>query len=100
LPLVAVKQVSIRAEPVDVRDHTRVFERDDCIVDEEASGMRGVENVMVRIFRTGTIEIGGRERASVEWHGIDWGTLLSRTFNSRFVFNDFEGDISGCFRLP
>ena len=33
--------------------------------------MRGVENVMVRIFRTGTIEVRGREGASVERHGVD-----------------------------
>ena len=62
--------------------------------------MRGVENVMVRIFRTGTIEIRGREGTSVEWHGVNWGTLLPRTFNACFIFNDFEGNIGGCLRLP
>jgi hypothetical protein len=62
--------------------------------------VRGVENVGVHILRTRAVKVGGRERTGVEWHGIDWGTLLSRTFNSCLVFNDLERYISGCFRLP
>jgi hypothetical protein len=100
LPLVSIKQVGVRTEPVDISDHTRVFKGDDCVVDEEASGMRGVENVMVRIFRTGTIEVRGRERASVERHGVNWGTLLPRTFNACLVFDNFKGDVAGSLCLP
>ena len=61
--------------------------------------MRGVENVVVCIFRTRTIEIRGREGASVERHGVNWGTLFPCTFNTCFIFNDFEGNIGGCLRL-
>ena len=62
--------------------------------------MRGVENVVVCILRTRAVKVGGRERTGMERHGINWGTLLSRTFDPRLVFNDFERDVSGCFRLP
>ena len=61
--------------------------------------MRGVENVMVRIFRTRTVVVWGGERASVEWHRIDRSTFLPSTFKTSLVFNSFEGNVGGGFRL-
>ena len=62
--------------------------------------MRGVEDVVVRVFRTRAVKVGGRERMGMEWHRVNWGTFLSCTLNSCLVFNDLERHVSGCFRLP
>ena len=87
-------------EPVDVRNHTRVFEGDDCVINKEVGSVRGVEDMVVCVLRTRAVKVGGRGRTGMEWHGINWGTLLSRTFDPRLVFNDFERDVSSRFRLP
>jgi hypothetical protein len=100
LPLVSIEQVGVRAQPVHISNYTRVFKGNDCIIDEEASSMRGVENVMVCVFGTGAIKVGGRERTGVEWHGVNWGTLLSRTFNTRLILHYLEGNVGSCFCLP
>ena len=62
--------------------------------------MRGVENVMVHVLRTRAGVVRGREGASVEWHGVNWSTLLSCTFNTYFILYHLEGDVGSRFCLP
>ena len=100
MPFVTVKQVSVRAQPIDVSDHTRVFKGDDCIVNKEAGSVRGVEDMVVCVLRTSASEVRRGEGAGMKWHRVNWGTLFSYTFNTCLIFNNFEGDVGGCLCLP
>jgi hypothetical protein len=66
LPLATLCLVDVRAVPMDVSDDTRVLEVSKGVINEGAGSVRGMKNVVVRIFRTRTIEIGGGERTCVE----------------------------------
>jgi hypothetical protein len=76
-PLEPFKLVNIGAVPMDVSYDSRVSKIDDSVVNALKCCVGGVEDAVIRIFRTRTSEIGGREGASVEGHGVDRSVLLS-----------------------
>jgi hypothetical protein len=95
LPLAALSLVDIRAVPMDVSNDARVLEVSKSLVDEGANSVGGVEDVVVRIFRTGAVEIGGREGACVKREGIDDTAFLASAHESGLVSNRLIGDILG-----
>jgi hypothetical protein len=88
--------VNIRAVPVDVSNDARVLEVGKGVVDEGASSVGRMENVVVCIFRTGMVKVGRREGTCMEREGIDNTTFLASTHKSglvsyRLVCNVFGG---------
>jgi hypothetical protein len=66
LPLATLHLVDVRAVPMDISDDTRVLEVSKGVINEGVGSVRGMKNVVVHIFRTRTIEIGGGERMCME----------------------------------
>jgi hypothetical protein len=66
LPLAILHLIDVRPVPMDVSNDARVLKVSKCVVNKGASSVGGMEDVMVRVFRTRAIEIRGGERTHVE----------------------------------
>jgi hypothetical protein len=93
LPLAALSLIDVRAVPMDVSDNARVLEVSKGVVNEGASGVGGVEDVVVRIFRTRAIKVGGGKRTCVEGERVDNTAFLASTHESGLISNWLVGDV-------
>jgi hypothetical protein len=95
LPLAALGMVDVQAIPMDVSNDARIFEISKGLINEGAGDVGRVENVMVRVFGTRAIEVGGRKGAHVERKGIDYTAFLTSTHESGLIPNRLIGDVLG-----
>jgi hypothetical protein len=95
LPLAALSLVDVRAIPMDVSNDARVLEVGKGIVDEGAGSVGRMENVVVRIFRTRTVKVGGGERSCVKREGINDTAFIAGPHESGFIAYWLVGDILG-----
>jgi hypothetical protein len=95
LPLAALHLVNIRAVPMDVSNDARVLEIGKGIVDEGAGSVRGMKNVVVCIFRTRAIEIGGWERTRIERERVNDTAFLASPHKSGLISYWLVGNILG-----
>jgi hypothetical protein len=80
---------------MDVSNDTRVFEIGEGIVDEGVSSVGGVEDVVVRVFWTRTIKIGGGKGACMEREGVNNASLIASPHESGLISNRLIGDVLG-----
>jgi hypothetical protein len=80
---------------MDVSNDARVLEVGKGLVNEGASGMGGVENVVVGVFWTGTVKIGGREGSCMEGKGVNNTTFIASPHKSGLISYWLVGDILG-----
>jgi hypothetical protein len=95
LMLAAVQLVNVGVEPVDISNNSRVFEVSESLVDECASGMGGMEQVVVHVFQTWVIEVGGRKWLHMEWKGINNTTFSTSAHKVHLISNGLVGDVLG-----
>jgi hypothetical protein len=95
LPLAALCLVNVRAVPMDISNDARVFEVSKGLVNKGAGGVGRMKNVVVHIFGTGAIEVGGREGSCVERKGVDDTTFLASAHESGLIPNWLIGDVLG-----
>jgi hypothetical protein len=99
LPLAALSLIDVRAVPVDVSNDARVLEVSKGVIDKGAGSVGGVENVMVRVFRTRATEVGRREGACVERERVNDTAFLTSAHESGLVSYWLVCDILGGFGL-
>jgi hypothetical protein len=99
LPLAALSLVDIRVVPMDVSDDARVLEVSKGVVDKGAGSVGGVEDVVVRVFRTRAIEVGRGEGSCVKREGINDTAFIASAHESGFVSYWLVGDVLGGLSL-
>ena len=71
LSLDVFKLVVLRTEHVDISYNSRVSKMVECVIDDKTRGAAGVEDSVIGVLDTWTMEVGGGIRACMKGGAID-----------------------------